>query len=191
MDNKKYKLIVFDFDGTLVDSFTDIGLSVNHALSVLGFPELPLEEYKNLVGHGMRNLCLSALPDGAKDKADELVKIYNGYYLEHCLDHARAFDWVVPRLKRIKESGAATAVLSNKPDHQLKRMASHIFKGEYFDLVQGQLEGIPIKPAPDALNIIIDKFGVSKSDVLYVGDMEVDRALAENAGVDFEMVHNY
>ncbi|MBR2023275.1 MAG: HAD family hydrolase [Clostridia bacterium] len=179
-----YKLIVFDLDGTLLDTLDDLTSAVNAGLSACALPCRTREEVRSFVGNGIVHLMRLAVGD-AKDKADEALQVFRAYYAEHCKDKTRAYDGIYDMLDSLKKLPVKTAVLSNKADFAVRALVEEYFPNAFF-LSQGENEsaGIRKKPAPDALFAIMEQASVGQAETLYVGDSEVDILTAKNAGVD-------
>lgn len=182
----KYRLVIFDLDGTLLNTLDDLAASVNYALDVNGFPQRTVSEVKAFVGNGIRNLIKRAVPDGADDAQTEGVfDAFKEHYSLHCADKTRPYDGVTGLLERLRGNGVLTAVLSNKADFAVRSLCEDYFPS-LLDCAVGEreAEGIPKKPAPDAVNLILSQFGVERKDAVYVGDSDVDVQTAVNAGLD-------
>ena len=179
-----YKLIVFDLDGTLLDTLDDLTSAVNAGLSACALPCRTREEVRSFVGNGIANLMRLAVGD-AKDKFDDALQAFRAYYAEHCKDKTCAYDGIYDMLSSLKGLPVKTAVLSNKADFAVKALVEEYFPNAFF-LAQGENEsaGIRKKPAPDALFAIMKEINVNPTETLYVGDSEVDILTAKNAGVD-------
>lgn len=178
-----YKTIVFDLDGTLLDTLDDLYAAVNAALGKYGLPLRTREEVRTFVGNGAVNLMRRA-SDG-KWEIDELMQVFNSYYKAHCADKTKPYDGILELLQYLKAQGVQTAVLSNKPDFAVKMLVKDYF-GDLCSIALGEneKEGIRKKPAPDALYSVLKTLGAEKSTAVYVGDSEVDIQTAKNAGVD-------
>lgn len=185
MKNLK-KLVIFDLDGTLVDSIEDLADGVNYALEKNNLPTNELSEYYYFVGNGMEHLVRSALKSKGAD--DELYKTvrrdFDSYYEVHSNDKTRAYEGMNALLTKLQSKGVKTAVLSNKAHVYLKDILKKAFPNHKFDLEFGQREGIPRKPDHQALLMIISELGYDKADCLLVGDSDVDILTAKNAGID-------
>lgn len=179
------KLVVFDLDGTLVNSIYDLADSVNFALRQNSIKENNTDEYYDFVGHGMENLVRRALKEKGSD--DEVYKkvraCFDGYYAEHSYDKTVAYSGVAKLLDRLTESGVDIAVLSNKADIFMQGIINKCFPDATFSAVWGNREGIPRKPDPKALGMMLLELGYTADDCVYVGDSEVDVLTAKNAGV--------
>lgn len=180
-----YKLVVFDLDGTLCNTLSDLGNAVNASLESEGLPTHPLSAYNKLVGNGVNNLIKQALRDKSEDK--ELFKKvkakFDTYYPNHLCDTTVAYDGMAELLSKLKSLGIKTAVHSNKPHAYVPEILSSLFPSHSFDIAWGKQECFERKPSPQALLEIINRLSIDKKDVLYVGDSDVDVFTAHNAGV--------
>ncbi len=179
-----YKTIIFDLDGTLLDTLNDLTNSTNAALEAFCLPARTREEVRSFVGNGIQKLVERAL--GARaELLNEALEKFKSHYAVHCADETKAYDGVMPLLSELKRRGVKTAVLSNKADFAVKKLASEYFGGLLLSAV-GENEGAGIrkKPAPDALFAVMKELDAAQENTLYVGDSEVDIQTAQNAGVD-------
>lgn len=184
----KYDLVIFDLDGTILNTLEDLRDSLNYALDRMGFPERSLEEVRNFVGNGIRKLIERALPQGGDDKTvEEMLVLHRDYYQVHCVDKTRPYDGISEMLAKLKQRGIQLAVLSNKPDYAVKILCDKYFPG-IFDKAYGFREGIERKPSPEAVFALLEEFGVPREKAVYVGDSEVDVQTAKNAGLDMMIV---
>ncbi len=184
----KYDLVIFDLDGTILNTLEDLHDSLNYALGRMGFPKRSLEEVRDFVGNGIRKLIERALPPGCDDKTiEEMLVIHREYYRVHCADKTRPYDGILELLAKLKQRGIRLAVLSNKPDYAVKILCDRYFPG-IFDKTYGFREGIERKPAPDAVFALLEELGVQRERAVYVGDSEVDVQTAKNAGLDMVIV---
>lgn len=178
-----FKCVIFDLDGTLLNTLEDLANAGNYALTAMGFPQHETEKYKYFVGNGIPKLIMRIVPDGCGDEDREKVhNLFSEYYGSHCRDKTKPYEGVVSLLQKLKNDGIKTAVATNK-DHSFSVELINDFFGDTVDLVVGRKDGFPKKPDPYAVNYIMDKLGVQKCDVLYVGDSNVDMQTAINAGV--------
>ena len=184
----KYDLVIFDMDGTVLNTLYDINAALNHALASVGFPPRTVDETRSFIGNGVRILLRRAAPEGADD--DSLEKLFSAfvkYYGEHLADLTVPYDGIPDLLRRLREAGLTVALLSNKADFAVKLLCDRFFPG-LFDRAYGARDGIPVKPDPSGTIGPIRELGVAPERVLYVGDSHVDLATAHGAGVDCALV---
>ena len=179
------KLVIFDLDGTLLNTIADLAQSTNHALSVLGYPMHEESAYNFMVGNGINKLFERALPDGEKTEENVLRvrQEFVPYYDQHNADKSRPYPGVTELLETLQTAGMQLAVASNKYQAATEKLIAHYFPNIKFTAVFGQREGIPVKPDPIIVKEILSIAKVDKKDVLYVGDSGVDMQTAINAGV--------
>lgn len=180
------KLVIFDLDGTLVDSIEDLADAVNYALMRNNLPENSLSEYYYFVGNGIEHLVRSALREkGSDDKLYKTVRAdFDAYYEKHSNDKTRAYEGMGELLKKLSQEGIDTAVLSNKAQVYLSAILRKAFPEHKFSAEFGQREGIERKPHPQALLLLLKELGYEKSECVFVGDSDVDIITAKNAEVD-------
>lgn len=180
------KLIIFDLDGTLINTIADLGACTNYALEKLGYPTHDIESYKFRVGNGINNLFRRSLPEG--EKTDENVlrvrREFIPYYNAHNTDLSRPYPGMVELLEALQTEGILLAVASNKYQEATTKIIGELYPSIRFSAVLGQREGINIKPDPQIVFDILQATGADKSDVLYVGDSGVDMQTGLNAGVE-------
>jgi phosphoglycolate phosphatase len=179
------KLVVFDLDGTLLNTIDDLAESTNHALSLYGFPAHPACDYKFFVGNGINKLFERALPEGEKTE-ENILRIrrdFLSYYENHNTDYSRPYPGTVELLEQLQQRNISLAVASNKYQAATGKLIRHYFPQISFVKVLGQREGIAPKPDPAIVNEILASVSVSKDEVLYVGDSGVDMQTARNSGV--------
>lgn len=175
----KYKAVLFDMDGTLLDTLADMAAAVNHILSVHGYPLRTVEEVRAFVGNGARKLMERALPpDVTGDAFEALLEEYRQWYEAHACVRTAPYPGVPAVLAALHRAGVRCAVVSNKPDGATRELAARFFPGLP---AFGQQDGIPAKPAPNMVYHALAELGVEASAAAYVGDSEVDVALARNA----------
>jgi phosphoglycolate phosphatase len=181
-----FKLIIFDLDGTLIDTRKDIAEACNYALGKCGYPPRELDEYNMLVGRGIDNLFRSALPKG---KADEdtvraMRSHFVPYYNEHKCDYTRPYEGMMETLDTLSQRGMRFAVASNKYQEGTEQLVEKFF-GEYdFVKILGQRDGKPIKPDPMIVKEAMEGLeGVTEDEVIYCGDSDVDMQTGINAKV--------
>lgn len=174
--------ILFDLDGTLLNTLDDLMDSVNYALTVCGCPERTYEEVRAFVGNGVRLLVERALPDGQKDRTDECLKVFSAHYDKNKANKTRPYDGILSMLSAVKDAGFKTAVVSNKYDSAVKELAETEFNG-LIDLAIGVRDGVAPKPAPDSAFEAMRQLASDKAACVYVGDSDVDVMTAKNAGL--------
>ena len=182
---KGYKTVVFDLDGTLLDTLQDLHASVNAALTAYGLQTRSLGEVQSFVGNGIAKLIERAI--GVSDYPDfeKVLSTFKTHYAVHCKDKTKPYDGVLELLKNLQAAGVKTAVVSNKADFAVKLLAEEYFGGLLLDAVgENEACGVRKKPAPDSLFAVMQKLNAPKNEVVYVGDSEVDIQTAHNAGVD-------
>lgn len=180
------KLIIFDLDGTLINTIADLGMSTNYALQRLGYPTHDIESYKFKVGNGINNLFRRALPEG--EKTDENVlrvrHEFIPYYNAHNTDLSRPYPGMYELLVELQNLGILLAVASNKYQEATSKIINELLPSIRFSAILGQREGVNIKPDPQIVYDILSATGVNKPDVLYIGDSGVDMQTGLNAGVE-------
>lgn len=180
----RYELVIFDMDGTILDTLQDLANSTNHALALNGLPERSIDEVRRFVGNGIRRLIERAVPDGCGEAVTEKVFCdFNEYYREHCFDSTSPYDGIPECLEAMKRAGVHLAVVSNKAQYAVSELEQRFFPG-IFDMAVGERAGIRRKPYADSVLHVIDVMGASAEKTVYVGDSEVDVQTAKNAGID-------
>ena len=180
------KLVIFDLDGTLLDTVADLAEATNQALACCGFPTHPVEAYYKFVGNGINKLFARALPSEACNEENVLRirSLFVPYYNQHNADRSRPYPGVVELLSQLQKHGVLVAVASNKYHEATVKLVRHFFPEICFSVILGQRENVPIKPAPDIVYDILRETGMDADQTLYVGDSGVDMMTARNAGVD-------
>lgn len=190
----KPRLIVFDLDGTLLDTLSDIRCAVNYALDTVSLPPVDRESMRRFVGNGLRNALRLSVGKGGGNLSEEAFQgVYcamTAYYQAHPVVHSRPYEGIPELLSLLADSGYAIGVLSNKRDDLVKEICSKCFADVSFSFVLGQCKEYPLKPDPTSLLAMMEKCGVERRETLYVGDSEVDYRLSQNAGVR-SLVVNY
>ena len=181
------KAVIFDLDGTLLDTLEDLWASTNAALTQYGFPARTLEEVRAFVGNGVKNLMLRALEISEPQECpqfEEILAAFKAHYAVHSNDRTKAYPGVQELLLQLKRAGIGMAIVSNKLDAAVRQL-SEIYFSEYIAVAIGENEaaGIRKKPAPDTVFAALKQLNVSRDEAVYVGDSEVDVATAKNSGL--------
>jgi len=179
-------LVIFDLDGTLLNTIADLGAAANHALAVHGFTQHPVPAYNMMVGNGVRRLIERALPSECRDSdtVDRLLADFRAYYDEHLCDSTVPYEGIPSLLAELNARGVAVAVASNKYESAVRRLIARFFPDVTFAAVCGQVEGVPVKPDPSIVFRILSEHPAPKAGTLYVGDSAVDIETARRACVD-------
>ncbi len=179
-----YKTIIFDLDGTLLDTLDDLTDAVNAALGKFGLKRRTKDEVRSFIGNGIAKLIERALGE-YNDRFEGVFAEFKRYYGEHCADKTKAYEGILPLLATLKVRGVKTAVLSNKADFAVKKLAEKYFDGLLLAAVgENEAMGIRKKPAPDSLFAVMKELKADPQTTVYVGDSEVDIKTAGNAGVN-------
>ena len=179
-----YKAVLFDMDGTLLDTLEDLCDSTNHALRQMGYPPRGIEEIRRFIGNGAEKQIRRAVPEGtSEEKIMETLAAFRAYYQDHCQIKTKVYDGLLDMLSELKEKGVKMAVVSNKPDAAVKKLNREYF-GDRLDYAIGPSDGVRCKPYPDMAEEALKALGVEKKDAVFVGDSEVDVQAGLNAGLD-------
>lgn len=179
----KLKAVIFDLDGTILDTLEDLKNSVNFALSKNGLPVRTIDEIRTFVGNGIRLLMERAVPENTDSSVvDRCFEDFKAHYKEHSADNTKPYEGIIALLDELKSKGVKLAVVSNKADFAVQTLVEKYFQG-LFDFAVGEREGIRRKPCPDSVNEAIKVLDASPDEVVYVGDSEVDIETSRNAGV--------
>ncbi len=180
---KKWKGIIFDLDGTLLDTLTDLANAVNAALEMHGFPQRTLKEVRSFVGNGIAKLAERAIPDGRNNPMYEAVLAdTRAEYARRCRDNTAPYAGITDALGTLHDAGYVMAVVSNKPDAQVKKLCKDFFPG-LFTAAIGAREGVPLKPDPAPLMTAMQEIGCAPAECVYIGDSDVDILTARNAKI--------
>lgn len=175
--------VIFDMDGTLVDSLADIGGAMNHVLAAEGHPTHPIAGYRTLVGEGAKQLVARALPPGASDEEiDRVLTLYRARYQANLVVATRPYDGVVELLGALARRGVRLGVVTNKPHGAALQIVEQVFGAGVFADVVGHQPDVPLKPDPTALVAMASRFGLPMERVAFVGDTDVDMQTATRAG---------
>ena len=181
----RYKLVVFDLDGTVLNTIGGLTHAVNEALAMNGLPGKTKEEVQAMVGNGTRKLIERSL--GADASAELIEKVYTDYqkfYAQNCSYDTFPYDGVKEMLVRLNEAGIKCAVVTNKPDAPAKTLINEHF-GDLIVLTYGNVTNVPVKPDPTFVFKVMNELGVEAGDAVYIGDSDVDIRTGKNAGIDF------
>jgi phosphoglycolate phosphatase len=180
----KFPAIMFDLDGTLLDTLEDIAASMNAALGRSGFPPHPAQRYRQYVGGGVADLSRRVVPAGSGEEAARRVAEYmREEYSLRWADRTRPYPGIRPLLDALREAGVRRAVLSNKPDNFTHMLCDRFFRPDDFEIVRGAVDGVPKKPDPTAALDIARRIGIQPAGFLYLGDSGSDVKTALAAGM--------
>lgn len=204
---KEYKAVIFDMDGTILDTVDDLNASINYALKQCGHRhDFTRDQCRELFGSGVHTALQRALAIEAGEEDPEMLRligtprrmtvpgidekeieriegVFRPYYLEHSMDRTGPYEGIMDLLRALRSRGIRTAVVSNKPDPAVRKLAEECFEG-LFDVSAGEQPGIRRKPAPDMTDAALRQLGVSAGESLYLGDSEIDVQTAQNTGMD-------
>lgn len=179
------KAVIFDLDGTLSDSIASMKYCGDRTLAAFGYGPFQESDYKYFVGDGAANLVKRALLAAGDEKLvhfEEAFALYKEYFTKDCMYQVKPYDGILELLAALKERGVKIAVLSNKPHDQTIDVIETLFGAGYFDLIQGQKDGVPIKPDPAGVFAILRKLELEAGDILYLGDTATDMKTGKSAG---------
>lgn len=185
---KKYRCILFDLDGTLLNTIEDLTDSVNYVMRRYHFPVKTVAQVTDYVGNGIRKLMERCVPEGAACPLfEEVFQAFREYYTEHCQIKTRPYDGIITLLNHLKDEGYKMAIVSNKNQQAVEELCAFFFR-DYISVAIGQSDAVLPKPAPDTVFEAMKRLGCSVQETLYVGDSDVDSATAGNAGLDCVLV---
>ncbi len=173
------KTVIFDLDGTLLNTLEDLKEATNFALSKYNYPTRTLEEVRCFVGNGVRKLIERAVPENCQN-VEECLAVFKQNYSEIMYNHTAPYNGILKILSDLKANGIKTGVVSNKFDSAVKELCKKYF-ADLIDIAIGQADDVPKKPAPDGVFKAMRELGADKSSTVYVGDSDVDVATAKNA----------
>lgn len=175
--------VIFDLDGTLLNTLGDLRAATNHALAVRGLPPHSMEEIRQFIGNSIRLLICRAMPEGTPEaEIDAALDDFKAYYAAHIHDRTVPYDGIPQLLTALRKRGIQVAVLSNKIDSASQQLIEYFFPGKT-DVVFGEHVGVPRKPDPTSCRMVMQQLGVQPEQVLYVGDSGTDMQTAKNAGL--------
>lgn len=183
----RYKVAIFDMDGTILDTLDDLHEAMNYALSSCNLPKITKEASRSFVGNGIRKFTERAVSNqNPEQNIDKVFEAFMPYYKEHSADKTKEYDGISELIKKLKSEGVKVAVVSNKADAAVKDLADKYFPS-LFDVAIGEMEGVNRKPAPDEVNMAIKELGFNMEDkplMVYIGDSDVDVKTARNSEID-------
>lgn len=177
------KAVIFDLDGTLLNTLDDLADSTNYALSQFGYPTRTIEEVRQFVGNGVAKLIERAIPDGKNNpNFEKCLSIFKENYAQNMYNKTAPYNGIIEMLSNLKSKGIKIAVVSNKFDLAVKELCKKYFEG-FIDFAAGENEaqGIKKKPAPDTVISVLNEFNFAPEDAVYVGDSDVDIMTAKNS----------
>ena len=178
------KLVIFDLDGTLLNTLDDLADAANFSMKSMNFPVHPVESFRYFVGNGVPKLIERCLPEGERspERIEQALKIFSEYYGKHSTDKTQPYEGITELLDALREKGVKIAVASNKTDSFTVELVKKFF-GERFDFIRGGLPDVPKKPAPDIVFGIMSALGAEAEHTYFAGDSDVDIMTAKNAGI--------
>ena len=184
----KINTVIFDMDGTTLDTLIDLAGAVNYVLKRYNMPTHELNEYRQFFGNGIKYAFKCAVPEGTSlEIVDEMLPTFKSYYDIHCLDNTRPYDGILELMKVLKEHHYKIAIVSNKIDSAVQELHKRFFK-DYVDVAIGEKPGINRKPAPDMVLEALKKLDSTQKEAVYVGDSEVDYQTAVNSNLSCILV---
>ena len=180
------KLVIFDLDGTLLNTIEDLGQAANYALERNGYATHSMASYPYFVGNCVRRLVTRVLPEDARDdeNVDRVLGDFMKYYDEHCIDYTKPYNGMPELLQDLRDMGVMMAVASNKYQQAVSKIIPHYFPDINFIAIEGQKDGVNVKPDPSIVFSILAQARVPKADALYIGDSGVDMETARRACID-------
>ena len=182
------KYLLFDLDGTIIDTLEGLKNAVNHALNHYNYPNRTLNEIRLFVGNGVQKLLERSFPEGtSKEELENAFSLFKDYYEANFIEQSTPFEGMLETLTRLKKN-YKLAVVSNKNDPFAKQLVEHYFPG-VFTVIQGTFNDKPKKPDPYLINKILEENNIKKADCLYIGDTNIDKESAMNAGLSYRLVN--
>ena len=180
----KYQAVLFDMDGTVLDTLDDLCDSINHSLAEFSLPQVSREHVRQCLGNGAAFLVSHSIPAGSSPELEaDVLAFYKPWYDAHCLIKTAPYEGILPMMQSLKEQGLRLAIISNKPDRAVQELSDAFFPG-LLELSVGESPSVRRKPAPDTVLKAAPQIGLSVDQCVYVGDSEVDLETARNAGMD-------
>ena len=180
----RYKAVLFDMDGTVLDTLDDLADSVNRSLREFGLPEVSRFQVGQSLGNGAKYLIRHCLPEGSDEAfCEQVLAFYKPWYDAHCRIKTKPYDGILQLMVALRADGIRQAIISNKPDSAVQELAEAFFP-RLMDVVIGESPAVKRKPSPDTVLAAASQMGLMASDCVYIGDTEVDLETARNAGMD-------
>ena len=180
----KYQAVLFDMDGTVLDTLDDLCDSINHSLAEFSLPQVSREHVRQCLGNGAAFLVSHSIPAGSSPELEaDVLAFYKPWYDAHCLIKTAPYEGILPMMQSLKEQGLRLAIISNKPNRAVQELSDAFFPG-LLELSVGESPSVRRKPAPDTVLTAASQIGLSVDQCVYVGDSEVDLQTARNAGMD-------
>ena len=180
----RYKAVLFDMDGTVLDTLDDLADSVNRSLREFGLPEVSRFQVGQSLGNGAKYLIRHCLPEGSDEAlCEQVLAFYKPWYDAHCRIKTKPYDGILQLMETLRADGVSQAIISNKPDSAVQELAEAFFPG-LMDVVIGESPAVRRKPSPDTVLAAARQMGLMALDCVYIGDTEVDLETARNAGMD-------
>ena len=184
----KYQAVIFDLDGTLLDTLTDLWNAVNAACKKYGCAPRTRLQVRRALGNGLERLLRLSLPeDMEENRFQTAFQFFRGYYLKHCDEETRPYEGIPELLRKLQQKGIRLAIVSNKAHPAVRELRDRYFP-ETMQVAIGESVEIRRKPAPDTVFKALEELGIPKEQAVYVGDSEVDKKTADNAGMDCFLV---
>lgn len=185
---RKYDTVIFDLDGTLLNTIDDLMDAVNYTMREYGYCEYSVSDIKSFVGNGIKNLMIKATPDGEEnEKFDEIFQCFKAYYGEHCQVKTAPYEGIMELISVLHDKGYKMAIVSNKVNSAVEEL-NKIYFDKYIGVAIGERDGIRKKPSPDSVFEAMKILDSKQENTLYVGDSEVDARTAINSGIDYVLV---
>lgn len=181
---KKYDAVIFDLDGTLLNTLEDLTDAVNYVMEQFHFEKKTILQVRGFVGNGIRKLVERCVPGGQeREDFEEIFACFRGFYTSHCQIKTKPYPGILEMLGALSEKGYQMGIVSNKNDKAVEEL-NDIFFSEYISVAIGQNDRLRPKPAPDTVDMALNRLGCSRERALYVGDSDVDKATADNCNMD-------
>lgn len=180
----KYKTLIFDLDGTLLNTLLDLASSVNYAMRECGFCERTTDEVRRFIGNGVEVLIRRAVPEGtSEEEYKKALDVFKTHYKQNSRNKTAPYDGICELLQKLKEDGYNLAIVSNKVDFAVKDLRDEFFNG-LIDVAIGDSDATRTKPEPDMVYKAIEELGADIESCIYIGDTDVDIETAKNSGMD-------